>query len=131
MSKEEERGSKGEDSSKPYACPRIMRIFGFSSNRASKIYDMSINKDKEVSSFLEKNRNEVEAEIHEVECKSLQDDYMGEEREDECTPNFFVGDLQINPKYVGSSEDGETYWHRRDRPQPSQPTPLGSGGSYT
>ena len=34
--------------------------------------------DREVSSCLEENRNEVEAKIHEVECKSLQGGSMGE-----------------------------------------------------
>ena len=35
---------------------------------------------------------------------------MGEEREDECTSNFFVGDLQIIAKDDGSCEGGETYF---------------------
>ena len=70
LSKEEERGTKGGDSSKPSTSSNIMRLFGFSSNRYSKSCDMSTTKDEEVSSCLEENRNEVEAEIHEVECKS-------------------------------------------------------------
>ena len=37
-----------------------------------------------------------------MEFKSLQGGYMGEEREYECTPNFFVGDLLITAKDVGS-----------------------------
>ena len=39
---------------------------------------------------------------------SLQGDCMGEESEDECTSNLFVGDFQITAKDVGSCEDGET-----------------------
>ena len=35
---------------------------------------------------------------------------MGEEREDECTSSFFVGDLSITAKDVGSCEGGETYF---------------------
>ena len=34
--------------------------------------------DREVSSFLEENINELEVEIHEVECKSLQGSCMVE-----------------------------------------------------
>ena len=43
---------------------------------------MSMNKDEKVSIFLEENRNEVETDIHEVECKSLQGDCMEKEKED-------------------------------------------------
>ena len=50
--------------------------------------------------------NEVEVEIHEVECKSLH----GEESEDECTFNFSVGDFHIIAKDVGPCEGGETYF---------------------
>ena len=71
LSKEEEEGTKGEDSSKSYACSRFMSLLGFSSNRDSKSYEMSTTKGKKISSWLEENRNEVEAEIHEVKCKSL------------------------------------------------------------
>ena len=35
---------------------------------------------------------------------------MGEESEDECTPNFFVGDIHITSKDVGSCKGGETYF---------------------
>ena len=75
-------------------------MFGFSSNIASKICELSTTQYEEISSCLEENRNEVEADIHEVECKSLQGDYMGEEMEDECTSSFFVDDLQITTKDV-------------------------------
>ena len=71
--------------------------------------------DREVSSFLEENRNELEAEIHEVECKSLQDDLMGEESEDECTSSFFVGGFHITAKDVGSCEGGETYFRSKPK----------------
>ena len=40
-----------------------------------------------------KKRNEVNTNIHEVECKSLQGDCMEEEKEGECTFKIFVGDL--------------------------------------
>ena len=52
--------------------------------------------------------NEVEVEIHEVECKSLQGDCMGEESEDECTSFFFVGEFHITTKDVSSCEGGDT-----------------------
>ena len=45
-----------------------------------------------------------------VTAQSLHSDCMGEEREDEFTPNFFVGDLQITAKDVGSCKGGETYF---------------------
>ena len=71
---------------------------------------MSTIKDREVLIFSEENINEVEAEIHEVECKSLQGDWMGEESEGECISSFFVGDFHITAKDVGSCEGGETYF---------------------
>ena len=46
LNKEEEEGTKGEDSSKPSACSRFMSLFGFSSNIASKCCDKSTNKDE-------------------------------------------------------------------------------------
>ena len=49
LSKEEEEGTKGKDSSKPFACSIFLSLFGFSSNRVSKGYDMSTNKGEEVS----------------------------------------------------------------------------------
>ena len=55
--------------------------------------DTYATQDIEVSSFMEENRNEVEAYIHEVEWKSLQGGCMGEESEYECTSIFFVGDI--------------------------------------
>ena len=64
-------GAKREDSSKPSACPSSRRMFGFSSNRASKSCELSTTQDEEASSSLKKKRNEVEAMIPEVECKSL------------------------------------------------------------
>ena len=51
---------------------------------------------------MKNKRNEVEAVIPEVECKSLQGDCMEEEKEGECTSKFFGGDLQITKKDVGS-----------------------------
>ena len=65
---------------------------------------------------------------------------MGEEREDECTSNFFVGDIWITAKNFGSCEDGETYfisytkeYYKSDLQSPLEPhneeenkaTPLG------
>ena len=44
LRKEEEKGTKGEDSSNPSACSRFKSLFGFSSNKASKYCDMSTNK---------------------------------------------------------------------------------------
>ena len=49
MIKEEEEGTKGEDSSNPSACSIFLSLFGFYSNRVSKVYDMSTNKGEEVS----------------------------------------------------------------------------------
>ena len=83
-------------------------MFGFSSNRASKICDLRNTQDEEVSSSFKKNRNEVETTIHEVKCKSPQGGCIGEECEDECTSSFFVSDLQVSAKDVGSCEGGET-----------------------
>ena len=57
---------------------------------------------------MENNRNEGGEDIPMVECNLLQGDYMGEEREDECTSRLFVGDLWITAKDVGSCEGGET-----------------------
>ena len=107
---EEEEGTKGEDSSNPSACSRFKSLFGFSSNKDSKYCDMSTNKYEKFSSFLEENRNEVEAYIHEVECKSLEGDYVEEEKEGECTSKIFGGDLQISNKDVGSCMGEETYF---------------------
>ena len=69
---------------------------------------MSTTKYEKFPSFLEENRNEVEVDIHEVECKSLQGDRMEKEKEDECTSSFFMGDLCITAKDVGSCKGGET-----------------------
>ena len=46
LRKEEEEGTKGEDSSKPSAYSRFQSLFGFSSNKDSKYCDMSTNKYK-------------------------------------------------------------------------------------
>ena len=48
MIKEEEEGTKGEDSSNPSACLIFMSLFGFPSNIDSKVCDMSTNKYEEV-----------------------------------------------------------------------------------
>ena len=85
-------------------------MFGFSSNKSSKYCDMSTTKYEKFSSWLEDNRNEVEADIHEVECKSLQGDYMGKEKEGECTSKLFRGDMEIPDKDVGSCMGVETYF---------------------
>ena len=69
---------------------------------------MSTIQNREVSIFLEKNGNEVEANIPKVECKSLQGDCIGEESKDECTSNLFVSDFHIIAKDVDSCEGGET-----------------------
>ena len=80
-------------------------MFGFSPNKTS-----SQHQYEEASISLKNKVNEVEEEIPDVECKSLQGDYMGEEREDECTPNFFVWNIHITTKDVGSCKGGETYF---------------------
>ena len=99
--KEEEEGTKGEDSSKPSAYSRFKSLFFFSSNRDSEYCDMSTPKYEKVSSLFEENRNEEEEDIHEVKCKSPQCGCIGGEVEEECTSSFFVGDLQITAQYVG------------------------------
>ena len=108
--KKEEEGTKIAYSLKPSTCSSIIILFCFYSNRDSKHCEMRTIQDREVSSFLEENRNELEAEIHEVECNSLQGDCMGEESEDECTSIFFMGDFHITAKDVGPCEGGETYF---------------------
>ena len=45
-----------------------------------------------------------------MKCKSPQGGCIGEESEDECISNFFVGDLHITAKDAGSCEGGETYF---------------------
>ena len=40
------RGVRREDSSNPFACPRIRRMFVFSSNRVSKICHLRITQDE-------------------------------------------------------------------------------------
>ena len=59
---------------------------------------------------LSSSSGQQEEEIPEVECKSLQGDCMGEEREDECTYKLFMDDLQIIAKDVGSCKGGATYF---------------------
>ena len=58
-------GVKREDSSNPFACLSIRRMFGFSSNRTSTNHQY-----EEASSSLKNKRNEVEEMIPEVECRS-------------------------------------------------------------
>ena len=99
---EEEEGTKGEDSSKPSAYSRFKSLFGFSSNRYYEYCDMSTPKYEKVPSSLEENRNEEEADIHEVKCKSPQCGCIGGEVEEECTSSFLVGDLEIIDRDVGS-----------------------------
>ena len=71
------RGRRKEDSSNTSTCPRSWRMFGFFSNRTS-----SDHHDEETSSSLKKKRNEIEREIHQVNCKSPQGGFIGEEVED-------------------------------------------------
>ena len=71
---------------------------------------MSTSKYEKVSSLLYDNVNEVEAYIHEVECKSLQGDCMEEEKEGEYTSKIFGDDLHIADKDVGSCMGEETYF---------------------
>ena len=59
---------------------------------------------------MKKKKNEVEANIHEVKCKSPQGRCIGREIKDGCTSSFLVGDLQITTQYVGSCMGGETYF---------------------
>ena len=68
--------------------------------------------EKDVNPILndEDTANEVEAEIHEMECKSLQGGCKEEESEDECTSNLFVDDFHITAKVVGPCDGGETYF---------------------
>ena len=89
---------------------------------------MSTHKDEKVSSFLEKNRNEEEEDIHEVKCKSPQCGCIREEVEEECTSSFWVGDLQITAQGFGSCMGYETYFvlypkevHKSDLQSPSEP----------
>ena len=70
----------------------------FSSNKTS-----SDHQDEEVSISLNKKKNEVQIEIHEVKC-------IGEEVEHECTSSFLAGDLHITTQDVGSCMDGEKYF---------------------
>ena len=62
---------------------------------------MSTPKYEKVSILLEDNRNEEEANIHEVKCKSPKCGCIGGEVEEECTSSFLVGDLQIIAQHVG------------------------------
>ena len=66
LKKEEEEGTKGEDSSKPSAYSRFKILFVFSSNNASKYCDMSTTKYEKFLSCLEENRNKVKEYIHEL-----------------------------------------------------------------
>ena len=104
------REAKREDSSNPFACPSSRRMFGFSSNKASKSCELSTTQDEEASSSLKKKRNEVQIEIHEVNCKSPEGGCIGEEVEDECTSSFLVGDLQITAQGFGSCMGVKKYF---------------------
>ena len=89
-------------------------------NGDSMVEDLILEEHKELQNDFENARNpilndedygnEIEAVIHEVECKSLQGDCMGEEMEDECTSIFFVGDIQMTSKDVVSCEGGDKYF---------------------
>ena len=106
--KEEEEGTKGEDSSKPSAYSIFKSLFGFSSNRYYEYCDMSTPKYEKVSIFLEENRNEEEEDIYEVKCKSPQCGCIREEVEEECTSSFLVDDLRITNQGFFSCMGGDT-----------------------
>ena len=88
MSKEEERGAKGEDSTKPYVGLSIMKFFGFSSRRDYKSCDLSTTQYGETSSFF-KEYEENPCADEDLTVKNM---VVGSV-ENECTYNFFVGDL--------------------------------------
>ena len=71
---------------------------------------MKTTQEEETSSFLEENRNEIETDIHIVECKSSQGGCIGKESKDECTSSFIVSDLQTTAKDVDSCKGAETYF---------------------
>ena len=103
VSKEEERGSKEEDSSKPSTSSSIIRFFGFSSRRVSKSCDLSTTQYGETSSCLKKYEEKPCADEDPI-IKIL---VVGSV-ENECTSNFFVGDLHIADKDIGSCVGGKT-----------------------
>ena len=53
------RGDRKEDSSKPFACPSIRRMFCFSYKRVSKIWELRTTQDEEASSSLKEEIRKV------------------------------------------------------------------------
>ena len=80
-----------------------MRFFGFYARRDSKICDLSTTQDGETSSFLKEDEENPCAD-KDPTVKNL---VVGSV-ENECTSNFFAGDLQITDRDVGSCMGGET-----------------------
>ena len=80
-----------------------MIFFGFSSRRVSKSCDMSTNQDGETSSCLKEDEHNPSAD----EDPTVKNQVVGSLK-NECTSNFFVGDLQITEIYVGSCMGGDT-----------------------
>ena len=83
---------------------------GFSSNKGYEYCDMSTPTYEKVSSCLEENRTEEEADIHEVKCKSPQGGCIRGKVEVECTARFLVGDMKIIDRYVSSCMGGDTHF---------------------
>ena len=92
---------KGKILSSPFS--RIMRLVGFSSRRFSQICDLSTTQDGERSSSL-KEEEENPCADEDPTVKNL----VFGSVENECTSNFFVGDLQITDRDVGSCMGGKT-----------------------
>ena len=103
LGKEQEEGTKREDSSNPSTYSSIMRFFGFSSRIFSKRFDLSTTQYGETSSCLKEDEENPCAD----EDPTVKKSFVGSV-ENECTSNFFVGDLQITNIYVGSCMGGET-----------------------
>ena len=80
-----------------------MRFFGFSSRRVSKSCDLSTTQDGETSNCLK----EYEHNPCVDEYPTIKNLVVGSV-ENECTSNFFAGDLQITNKDVSSCMGGET-----------------------
>ena len=89
---------------------------------------MNTTKDEKFTSFLEKNRNEVDTDIQEVKCKSPQAGCIREEVEEESTSTLLVGDLRITVQGFGSCMGGEISFisdpkekHNSDLQSPLEP----------
>ena len=59
---------------------------------------------------LSSSSGQEEEEFYKEEHKSLQGDYMEEEKEGGCTSKIFGGDMKIANKDVGSCMDEDTYF---------------------